>query len=338
MIQQHMGMWLWDVPRLSLAEMFHTYPIMMSVNWCGSFAAPLFIILAGMGSFLFLAKGGRALTLILRGILLLVLGYLLNLFSPHWFSPISWYVLHLIGISLILSPMIFRLPPSSLPVLAVFIILGAVILQTWLGTPLLLTDRMMGNAENHIAPVRLALAEGHFPLFPWLSFFITGIFVARWYCRKQLLRITVLAVFLIAVGFALTLLHHRGYAFATYGPLYRLFVFLPYFFPPLPPLLLILAGISLLLISGTMRLKASWNSLPIQGLQALGRTSLTSFFIHILVFNELSRALGPYRALTPLAAAAAILGFLLAWTLLALLWRRYGYRYGLEWLVRRLAG
>ncbi len=111
MVQQHLLAWLWDAPRVTFPDLVRGYPLSMMLNLLGNLSAPLFIMLAGMGAGLFLARpGSRARTLVVRGACIMLLGLALNLLAPYWFNPGSWYVLHLIGLCLMLAPTLKTAP------------------------------------------------------------------------------------------------------------------------------------------------------------------------------------------------------------------------------------
>ncbi len=268
-----------------------------------------------------------------RGLFIMGAGYALNLASPHWFSPASWYVLHLLGLCFMMSPLLMRLPSAALAALALALIMAAPLFQMWLHTPLLMGNRFMNDAGRPGWIFRLAFFEGHFPVFPWLSFFLAGILVQRNIHARRAGRNILMALAVLALGFLMVCLYRHGYAFATRGSLYRIFIFLPYIYPALPALIFILLGTALAAAAA-----ARLFSLSLPALAALGRTSLTWFVAHIIIFNELLRMMGLGRsqgAAGTLALTALALG---AMILLSLLWRSTGYRWGLEWLMRRLTG
>ena len=336
MIQQHLGGWLWKETWDSVIRMYSQHPLMLTLNALGMLAAPLFITLAGLGSVQFAGRHNNTDRLFLiRGGMMIAFGYALNLMTPHWFSPGSWFVLHCIGACLLLAPVLRRLPDTALLLLIPALLMGAVLLQTRLDTPLFLCKERLNDLSRPGGLLRLALAEGHFPLLPWAAFFIAGILAGRWASRKEFRNILITAVTAILLGIILWFLHSRGHAFATYGPLYRLFVFLPYFFPALPPLMLILMGTALLLARGALTMKRAAAVKDKNPLLSLGRLSLSLLVLHAVLFMEGTHLLGVHRELSKPATLAVTALSLFIFVLLALLWRRIGYRYGFEWLLRR---
>ncbi len=335
MIQQHLMAWLWSEPWINMTAIFREHPFMMALNGTGSMAAPLFITLAGAGSvFLYRGRPSPRKTLLVHGASILALGYLLNALTPHWFSIGSWYVLHLIGFSLVLSAALNRLPSWALALLALAFLAGAVLAQSWLDSPLFLNRTRISDFRQAGGVLRLALAEGHFPILPWTAFFIAGMIAARLIAARRMRALELAGIACIAAGAVLGLLYNQGFAFATYGPFYRAFVFQPHFYPGQPPLLLMLCGGTLFAISLFARLGAIEAIRDGNPLAALGRASLTAFMIHALVFMELSRLAGTFKVFSAHATLAIIAAVLLLFTLGARTWSRHRYKYGFEWLVR----
>ncbi len=335
MIQQHLLAWLWNAPRVTFPALVREYPLSMGLNLFGNLAAPLFIVLAGVGSSLFLERpGSRARTLVVRGVCIMLLGLALNLLAPYWFDPGSWYVLQLIGACLILSPALNRAPLWMIGALCLGVFAATPLVQTWLGTPIYLPEVRLNDASLPGGVLRLAVAEGHFPLLPWMSFFLLGIIAHRLFRREARTSITVLVATLITSGAALALLYRHGFAFATYGPLYRAFVFAPYFFPAHLPLILMLAGTALACTVAFSRPPDGGNGITLRVLSRFGRGSLSLFFFHVVLFNTLGRLLGVYRSFPVESAWLIIIGFLLVCAAALRPWNRHGLRYGLEWLVR----
>ena len=70
----------------------------------------------------------------------------------------------------------------------------------------------------------------------------------------------------------------------------------------------------------------------------LGRASLTLLIAHVVLFREISRPLGAWQAFGRGASLAIIAGWIVLCALLARAWQRGGYRFGAEWLLRRVGG
>ncbi len=335
MIQQHLLAWLWDAPRVAFPDLVRAYPLSMGLNLLGNLAAPLFITLAGTGAGLFLDRpGARGRTLVMRGACTLLLGIALNILAPYWFAPGTWYVLHLIGLCLMLAPLLGKAPSPALLPLCLGVFAAAPLVQTLLGTPIYLPEVRLNDASLPGGIARLALAEGHFPVLPWTALFILGMIAHRFARTPVRVRVFMLAAGLVAAGATLALFYRQGHAFATYGPLYRAFVFAPYFFPPHTPLMLVLAGTALAGATGAAALPGGRNGIVPRVLARFGRAPLSLLFVHVLLFNTLAHSLGLYRSFSVAGSWLIITGFLIATAAVLGPWSRSGYGYGLERLVR----
>lgn len=334
MILQHVQMWLWSLGGQPARGLWKEHTLMMAVNALGMLAAPLFVSLAGTGShFLYSRHEKPDRTLVIRGLFIVACGYLLNLITPHWFAPGSWFVLHCTGACIALSPLLNRLRVPVLIVLCGAALFGAVLVQNLLDTPLYLSQARMGDTSLPGGILRHALAEGYFPLLPWTAFFIAGICAGRWISKNRIKYIAAMGTAMIVVSLVLQVLHSRGHAFATYGRFYRAFIALPYFFPALPPLMLALMGLALLLVAGA----ASFPSIMPEALAPIGRVPLSSLITHAFIFMELSRPLGFFNALPTAAAMGITLLVCALYAIAAVFWKRASYRWGFEWAMRKIA-
>ena len=338
MVQQHLQAWLWEKTWLSYGLLMAEHPVMASLNSLGLLAAPLFFLLAGFGSAERHERGARPFAQVRRGYTILCCAYLLNMFSPHWFAPWSWYSLHCIGAALIFSPLFHGRKTVTLVVLTALVFFSSALIQTYLDTPLLLSGSQLNDAGHAGGVFRLILAEGHFPLFPWISFFIAGIICHRLYRRGFEKYIPRAGIMLAVAGIAFAALYNYGYAFASRGTFLRFFIFMPFFYPPLPPLLLVLLGSAMTLFylfekAGHTRLKC------VTGLLVYpGRSALTWFVLHILFFNEFIRFLGFHKCFSPMPVLAVTVVFIVFMVWFSRLWQRHDYRYGVEWAVRKFGG
>lgn len=339
MLQQHLSAWLWSGFGITWLDLRTAHHELFAGHLAGQLAAPLFVMLSGFGAALFMKKnppGGWVL--VKRGMILIAAGYLLNVAAPHWFEPASWYVLHLIGLCLMLSPLLAKLKPSHLAALAVAMPFIAAAAQTWLSTPLALSDARMSDTGLSGGVLRLALFEGHFPVFPWLGMFCAGLWTGFMARDGKWRMIFLSGAGLVAGGLVLWIIYGGGHSFMIRGRWYRAFALLPGFYPPLPPLMILLAGISLLLAAAFRvidRVRPFGDANP---LACLGRASLSLLVVHIVVFCELFRLAGLYNGITEPVARVVLIVSITVLTALAMAWRRFGYRWGLEWLMRKVAG
>lgn len=336
MIQQHLQSWLWNEQWFSYSLTFHEHPYMLSLNFLGNFSAAIFLLSSGSGSVILSENNPGKYEFFKRGIFILLCGYLLNIISPHWFKPGSWYILHTIGFSIIIFPLIKMIKKPVLILLSIAIILISAVIQTVLTTPLFISNVYMNDLNRNGGILRLIFAEGHFPLFPWLSFFIAGIASHRCLETGKNWIIFIWSFLYVFTGFSFLWLYNSGYYFATGGTLFRLFVYQPYLYPPLPPLMCIVEGFILLLLflitrSGKIKFIFLFNSLS-----SLGRLSLTWFFVHIVLFNEIFGILGIKKSFIASETLLIIISTILIMIIISVLWVRKDLKFSLEWFMRKV--
>jgi len=336
MIEQHMGVWLWQGRRVGESLLQH-WPL-VAFNALGGGAAPMFITLAGVGTSLLLVHRhgpGIDALLVRRGLVLLGFGALLNLLTPSWFSWGSWFVLHLMGFAMALAPVWRRMSDRALIVTALLVLVTAIALQTWLDTPMRLSNERMRDMSHPGGALRLAFVESQFPVFPWLAPYLLGTVAGRWIHARRFVAIAKLGFFALllgAIGVAVTRVWPREEI------VQRAFGLQLGFFPASISIVALLAGVVLLVIAAVARRDARR---PLSGknpLVALGRISLTLLFVHVPLFREATRPIGWWQALPAWQALVTIAIFLALCVVIARIWERFGYRFGAEWLLRKLAG
>lgn len=343
MIEQHLGVWLWRGPAPG-ESMQHDYLALMIFNALGGGAAPAFVTLAGIGSSLLVtarvARGQNPdKTLALRGIAVLGFGYLLSYLTPSWFSWKSWFVLHLMGLGMLLTPLLRRLPTSALIGLALLVLGATGFVQVALDVPLGLdNDYMSGrsvDSPRSWTAMRIMLAEGQFPIFPWFAFYLAGLACGRWIASGKLEHIWMLAGGVAACASVGLLVRSSHPAIASVAG--RSTTLTIPFFPASPTLVSLLLVAVLLGIWAMMawdRRRPLHDDNPIV---TLGRASLTLLIVHVWLFREATRPIGVWQALDIGPAFALLGGFLLLAVVGARLWQRVDYRFGAEWLLRKLA-
>ena len=349
MIEQHLGVWLWrgPDPGRGIAD----YPGLLVFNALGGGAAPLFVTLAGIGASLMIEKRrarGQAVdgTLVRRGLVLLLFGLLLNLATPSWFTWRSWFVLHLMGFGLVSAPLWRRMSGRGLLIAAALVLLATPAIQLALGTPARLDNpRMAGILTETVdgglrylpwAPLRIAVAEGQFPIFPWIIFFLFGLWSGRCIAADDERAPLRLGLVCLAIGGGLALV--GLFAHPASGTYLRRLTTLPVpFFPASPAIILLLAG-GVLSATGLVvwrETKRPWS--PIGWMPTLGRASLSLLWVHVYAFRELSRPIGLWQSLDATDAGLVLVGFTLACFLVAKAWSRIDFRFGAEWMLRKLA-
>lgn len=345
MMEQHLGVWLWQVedPRLGALAQAPGY---MALNGLGGLAAPTFITLAGAGTSLLVASRPNLPVdgiLLRRGLALLGFGYLLNLLTPSWFSPGSWFVLHLMGFAIATAPLWRRLGNAALLAAEAVLLVATVAVQHWLQTPALLDNTRMRDLDLPGGALRLAFAEGQFPVLPWLGVFLAGMVVGRWLLAGQQERVLSLARGCLLVGLALVGLdfaadHSPAFAALHVEPWARLVHVRTSFYPASPGIVLLLQCGVLLLLGAALHIEHRRELDPRGVLVTLGRASLTLLLVHVVLFREISRPLGAWQAFDRWTALLIIAAWIVLCALLARLWQRGGYRFGAEWLLRRVGG
>ena len=336
MVQQHLQNWLWHKQWLSYGVTFPQHPFMLSLNFLGNFPAAMFLISAGIGSAILYDSRIAGLVVFKRGMFILFCGYLLNLISPHWFKPGSWYILHTIGIALMLSPLLNKIRTAGLILMFSLFIITPAFIQTWLNTPLLLGNDYMNDISMKGGVARLIFAEGHFPIIPWTGFFVIGIICQRMIENDKKYRILLISILLISAGLLLRWFYTYGFFFATGGFFFRLFVFVPYVYPPLPSLIMFVGGVSILLLFLFLIFDKYKMDFTISIFSFVGRLSLSWFFIHIIVFNEISALIGIRKTFSASETLIIIFLTIIIMLILSFLWDRKKCKFSLEWFMRKV--
>jgi len=337
MIEQHMGVWLWQGVARGGA-LAAAWPL-VAFNALGGGAAPMFITLAGVGTALLVRSRPQGVdgVLVRRGLVLLALGYLLTAMTPSWFSWGSWFVLHLMGFAMATSAIWRRLSDAGLVVLAVVVAVGAIGVQTWIHTPLHLTNDLMRDGSRPGGVLRLAVAESQFPILPWLAPFLLGMVAGRAVAAGRFASIAKLGVAAIVIGGG-GWLAQRWFdpTRASFGG--RAFAIQLGFFPASIAIVGLLVGGVLLVIALVSWRDATKPIADRNPLVMLGRASLTLLLLHVPLFREATRPIGLWHGMNAGATLAMIAAFLMIAVALAAQWQRIGYRGGAEWLLRKLGG
>jgi uncharacterized membrane protein len=330
MIAQHVSLWVCAQPHTSVA--------MMIFGALGGLAAPIFITLSGAGAAFLPTRSKRPdLLLTARGGMIIGFGYILNLLAPHWFSTGSWYVLHLIGTALVMAPLLRRLHDTGLIMLLFGALVVAGILQNHLDTPFRLFNRQMAAPVGLPGIGRYALAEGFFPIFPWIAFFISGLLAGRWIRQNRLDKAQRLAAGLLLTTAVLTAAYSIGPDMIRSEPWVRYFRLQLSFYSALTPLSLLLMAAALLFIIGFARLDQIGKFGQPQVLICLGRVSLTFLMVHIVVIRGSVLWFGYWKRLPLSGTLVVTFAMLLFFSLAAKGWQRYDYIFGLEWVIRKVS-
>jgi len=334
MMQQHLVYWMWDREGENMRHLMSRYPLTVVFNGLGGLAAPLFTVLAGVSAmFLWKKTAPKSVVpvFLTRGLFIMAMGYILNILTPSWFSPGSWYILHVIGFSLCITPAVLKIPRPFYPILIVLFVFLAYAMQQHLHTPSFLSNKRMGDITVTGGVFRLAFFEGHFPIFPWLGFFLSGMYAHHLYTHHSPIRqflfptsVLLLSVLLAGLG---ALLQSPEPAIQKLTGIRAIL----YPLNPVPAFALIAAAVLLCLLA----LHRWFFTTPL--LRAMGHASLSILLFHVIVFREGSIRLDLHQLLPHNQAVLFVIAVIGGTAVLVLFWRKAGMKYGLEWLMRILA-
>ncbi|MEN9645332.1 MAG: hypothetical protein RL238_2001 [Actinomycetota bacterium] len=317
-----------------LADVFDPWTGPLSTRF-----AATFVTVAGMGVALMSrrALAGRdpaavsavRWTLIRRGVLLFAFGFVLD-----WIW--SGTILFFYGAYFLVGAAIFTLRSRWIAAIGVGAAVGAAMLQWW-G----LTREDNGNsvdwlfgttAETNLSPRDLlldALVRGTHPLLPWLVFFCMGIVLGRALPFNTIMRVQLAFFGVICVAAAYLserALPWRASLRSTHpfdrGILYSLAA----------------VGTSLIavVVIGAVA-QATASSRITQALAVTGRTTLTLYVLHVLVFNLVVDWLDWVQPGGLGTALAFAVGYWVVAIVLANLWHRTHEHGPLEWVYRRFS-
>ena len=351
MIEQHVGIWVWQGPTPGTPQ--SSYPLLVGFNALGGMAAPLFVTLAGCGSAMFVAanRPGTDKTLVRRGVVLMGFGLGLNLVmqglgtvidpkDPGWFSWGSWFVLHMMGFAMALAPIWRRLSNRALLGVIAAVLVATVIVRVWLQTPIAVGNAFMRDMSRPGGVFRVALAEGQFPILPWLSFYLAGFMSGRWLLKDKTGRVALLGLSFMALGGGGYGLMMAGVLPRTNIYIYRAFELHLGFFPASIAIAGLLLGGALLLIAGVSTYENRRSMSSRNPMVTLGRISLTLLLLHVPLFRRISRleSIDIFRNLDSNMSLFTVFAFFFLALVGAWFWQRINYRYGAEWLFRKLSG
>ncbi len=327
MVQQHLGVWLVDRFAQPVAAGY------VLLNLTGGAAAPLFLFISGYSSSLGRIKTVKSQWV--RAFAILGLGVTLNLLTPSWFSIGSFYVLHLIAIWLFLVPLLRKCSVRTLLIFALASGTMAVLLQWHLHTPMVLRNPDLRNMNKAGGAFRLAIVEGHFPIFPWMMIPLFGMTTEKIISRTSDSKAAILGgilTFISALFFSSRWLMPNEMLRLPWRSINRI-----QFYPASLCFMLALSSLCIFLLLAFEYLKKRKKEVFLNWLVPFGRTSLSLLFLHIVLFREISAHLGFKKVFSPAQGLVIIIAFCAIWGLFAASWSKRQYRFGLEWLVRKLA-
>lgn len=245
----------------------------------GSFAAPLFIFLAGvMIPCTQLFKGYQLPYFLGRGSYIFFVAILIDLFIWRVLPMASVDVLYLIGWSLPVACLFLKLsqPKQIGAIAAVFLL--AFYLQQALGYSDTVNEWDLQDGLPPLNDVMVVwrhwLVDGWFPIFPWLSFALLGAFCGQFIFAKQEVK---MPTSLFAVSLVLLGLGAWWFSFSSGVPLTR-DGYSEIFYPATPAYCLMAVGVIGVLFYWVERIK-SRVVLNVIGLY--GHYSLSIYVIHL---------------------------------------------------------
>ncbi len=344
MVEQHLGSWLWR--GIQTGETFNDYPAIVILSILGGLAAPFFITATAYSSLLLFQKQPSWVLFAKRGLLLIGFGSILNLLVPSWFSMKSWYILHFLGAMLIITPFLLKRSSLFLGFCAFTVLMLYAALINHFSIPDMLSNTDMAGTSPYTMAfplweqlLRISFIQGHFSLLPWAPLYLLSLslFKPSFHPQPEAHFFPVITKSLIIQGTGLLLMVTGHFLKELPLPpfLSRLCSPSPLFYPISPGMLLFLTGTATITLSLLMRLPARKPSLLLTGIESVGRCSLTLLFVHILLFRELLVTLSLFRTTSEITALSitllSIFGLLIATTY----WKKYSFKYGLEWLMRK---
>lgn len=334
MVQQHAGFWFWN-NKGPMAASMGEYPLMVIINGLGGLAAPLFILLAGTGAAFFAAAGAKPAAFIKRGLIIIIFGYILNFLTPSWFSPASWYVLHLIGTGLIFTPLFLKVPEKVLFIAAGIIVAATPLLLAIFNLPRYFSNEMMASFSGIGDIFSHAVMSGNFPVFPWMALFISGIAAGKWIVEENYRKIIKAAAFTAAFALILAVIKFSNISFVNSSWGVKMFVINLYMYPAYPVQFLFLSFLALVSLYTILMIDKKYGFSSGNIVALTGRMSLTVFMLHIIIIRNFMVHSGYWKSFDAMEASALQIAVLLFIFAAVMLWRKADFRYSFEWLLRK---
>ena len=310
-------------------------------------AAATFVVLAGIGASL----GSRRqrlsndsaeqrrsrITLAKRALFLFVVGWL---FFPIWPADI----LHFYGVYLAVGALVLFAPDRTLIWTAVaaaavsfVFILSFDFFANWN-----LDDLSYRNLDTPAGFIRNLFFDGIHPVFPWLVFYLFGMWLGRTDLRDPLWRRRIVlgsaAALIVVETAAWAVLGPKGSRTDELGEEAWQWLFSVEMLPPMP--LYLIAGIATacLVIIGSIVIGEKIREPITRPLVATGQLALTLYIAHVILGMGVLEAMGRLENQSlPFIVLASIVFCLLA-MMFATWWRSRYQRGPLEWVMRRLSG
>ena len=277
----------------------------------GSFAAPLFILISGM-MVVFTAhtKGHGLKYFLLRGIMIITVGALIDVLIWKIYPFTTVDVLYLIGISLPLAFLFRRLDtlPRWIIVISIFLItplLQIILGYTYYPTEFNLSGEQTIVIENQTSILNHWVVDGWFPIFPWLGFSLLGVNLAvlRW--NRAHTTFGKNTIFLIGI----CIMAFGGIIWRFYpGSLLTRAGYSELFYSPTIGYTMTAIGLIVILFSIVDR-KPLINAY--KPLQALGESALLMYILHLALIEYIIAPIKPEQNFQTFLLIYIVLSFLL---------------------------
>ena len=309
-------------------------------------AAATFVVLAGIGASLgsrrarhgdATAQRAAQTTLAKRALFLFVLGWA---FYPVWPADI----LHFYGVYLAIGALVLFMPGRRLLALAVGCAAVALVFivafdpfANWD-----LDDYSYRGITTASGFVRNLFFDGFHPVFPWVAFYLFGMWLGRtdlrspaWRSRLARVALAIVAVTEIA---AWLVLGPKGSSLDDLDDESWRWLFSVEPIPPLPLYLAAGAATAVLVIVGSIWLGDRLSHRLTEPLVSTGQLALTIYLGHVFVGMGVLEAMDRLENQSLTWAVVTSLVFSVAAVVFSWCWRRRFERGPLEWIMRRVAG
>jgi uncharacterized protein len=322
-------------------------PLARFLNAFTGNSTSIFIILAGMGVSFMANKYGDNETskaklksiILKRSWFLLALGLLLY---PWWQGDI----LHFYGSYMHIAAFVLFVPKRHylFIAIAVIFIYHLLLLLIPVETSWDLTNYSYTDFWTPLGFLRNTLYNGWNSVFPWVAYFLLGMYLGKLNWQDKTL---IYKVFSIGLGTFILLEGIRFYAVkAQFGPPIMQYIMSEYF-PPFLPFMVLTASFAFMMIAICMFIGNSFsNNKIINALVKTGQMTLSHYVIHLtlgmLILQQLTHknytGFAQNEAPTP---PIYILSYAISWFILSVLfsviWRKYVKNGPLEWLMRKIS-
>lgn len=251
----------------------------------GTFAAPLFILISGMMvAFTTQTKGHTLKYFLVRGMMIIIAGVLVDMLIWRVYPFMTVDVLYLIGLSIPLAYLFLHLNTLSRWVLVISIFVVTPILQNVLGytdypTEFYLWGEPTAIVANQTNIFNHWVIDGWFPIFPWLGFSLLGVNLAllRWKSQSDSFgkNITFLIGICILIFGSIIWRFYPGSLLTREG-------YSELFYPPTIGYVMSAVGMIVVLFS-----IVDWRPSVIlyKPLQALGKSALFIYILHLALIE-----------------------------------------------------